>query len=99
MRRQKTSTAWLDAETLAYVIYTSGSTGQPKAAMNRHRGIINRLKWMQGAYNLQSADRVLRRRHSALMYRSGSSSGHCLQEQGWLLRDREDTGTARIWWS
>jgi non-ribosomal peptide synthetase component F len=35
----------LDAEALAYVIYTSGSTGQPKAAMNRHRGISNRLKW------------------------------------------------------
>ena len=49
----------LDAEALAYVIYTSGSTGQPKAAMNRHRGIINRLKWMQGAYGLESADRVL----------------------------------------
>ena len=51
----------LDAEALAYVIYTSGSTGQPKAAMNRHRGIINRLQWMQGAYGLESADRVLQK--------------------------------------
>jgi amino acid adenylation domain-containing protein len=51
----------LDAEALAYVIYTSGSTGQPKAAMNRHRGISNRLKWMQGAYGLESADRVLQK--------------------------------------
>jgi len=51
----------LDAEALAYVIYTSGSTGEPKAAMNRHRGISNRLKWMQGAYGLESADRVLQK--------------------------------------
>ncbi|HEY2362259.1 MAG TPA: amino acid adenylation domain-containing protein, partial [Candidatus Angelobacter sp.] len=51
----------LDPEALAYVIYTSGSTGKPKAAMNRHRGISNRLKWMQGAYDLKSADRVLQK--------------------------------------
>ena len=51
----------LDAESLAYVIYTSGSTGQPKAAMNRHRGIVNRLQWMQGAYGLTSADQVLQK--------------------------------------
>ncbi|MHC5824782.1 MAG: non-ribosomal peptide synthetase, partial [Nostoc sp.] len=34
---------------LAYVIYTSGSTGKPKGAMNSHRGICNRLLWMQDA--------------------------------------------------
>ena len=51
----------LDAESLAYVIYTSGSTGKPKAAMNRHRGISNRLKWMQGTYVLKSTDRVLQK--------------------------------------
>lgn len=28
---------------LAYVIYTSGSTGNPKAAMNEHRGMVNRI--------------------------------------------------------
>ncbi len=41
-----------DAGDLAYVIYTSGSTGQPKGAMNAHRGIVNRLLWMQAAYGL-----------------------------------------------
>ena len=46
---------------LAYVIYTSGSTGQPKGAMNTHRGICNRLLWMQDAYRLTSADRVLQK--------------------------------------
>jgi amino acid adenylation domain-containing protein len=49
------------ADNLAYVIYTSGSTGQPKGAMNTHRGICNRLLWMQDAYNLTEADRVLQK--------------------------------------
>ena len=39
-----------DPSDLAYVIYTSGSTGRPKGAMNSHRGIVNRLLWMQAQY-------------------------------------------------
>jgi amino acid adenylation domain-containing protein len=46
---------------LAYVIYTSGSTGRPKGAMNTHRGICNRLLWMQDQYGLGEADRVLQK--------------------------------------
>jgi amino acid adenylation domain-containing protein len=46
---------------LAYVIYTSGSTGKPKAAMNAHRGIVNRLLWMQEAYGLGADDTVLQK--------------------------------------
>ena len=46
---------------LAYVIYTSGSTGKPKGAMNTHRGICNRLLWMQDAYGLTASDRVLQK--------------------------------------
>jgi amino acid adenylation domain-containing protein len=46
---------------LAYMIYTSGSTGQPKGAMNTHRGIGNRLHWMQAAHTLQPDDRVLQK--------------------------------------
>lgn len=46
---------------LAYVIYTSGSTGEPKAVMNTHRAIANRLAWMQDAYGLTGADRVLQK--------------------------------------
>jgi amino acid adenylation domain-containing protein len=49
------------AEHLAYVIYTSGSTGQPKGVMNTHRGICNRLLWMQDTYALTSDDRVLQK--------------------------------------
>jgi amino acid adenylation domain-containing protein/non-ribosomal peptide synthase protein (TIGR01720 family) len=46
---------------LAYMIYTSGSTGRPKGAMNTHRGISNRLLWMQNQYGLTLADKVLQK--------------------------------------
>ncbi|GJG89250.1 hypothetical protein tb265_44310 [Gemmatimonadetes bacterium T265] len=45
----------------AYVIYTSGSTGRPKGALNAHRGIVNRLAWMQEEYRLTPADVVLQK--------------------------------------
>jgi len=48
-------------EHLAYVIYTSGSTGRPKGAANRHRGLTNRLVWMQQEYQLSGADTVLQK--------------------------------------
>ncbi|HYK02057.1 MAG TPA: amino acid adenylation domain-containing protein, partial [Thermoanaerobaculia bacterium] len=46
---------------LAYVIYTSGSTGRPKGVMNEHRGVVNRLIWMQNAYALDADDTVLQK--------------------------------------
>ena len=49
------------ADDLAYMIYTSGSTGQPKGALNRHRGIVNRLLWMQNEYLLHERDVVLQK--------------------------------------
>jgi amino acid adenylation domain-containing protein len=42
-----------------YVLYTSGSTGRPKGAVNAHRGLANRLAWMQERYPLAEGDRVL----------------------------------------
>jgi len=45
----------------AYMIYTSGSTGRPKGARNAHRGIVNRLLWMQGMYGLTAHDVVLQK--------------------------------------
>ncbi|HEU4560571.1 MAG TPA: amino acid adenylation domain-containing protein, partial [Longimicrobium sp.] len=48
-------------DALAYVIYTSGSTGQPKGAMNAHRGIVNRLLWMQAEYGMDADDVVLQK--------------------------------------
>lgn len=46
---------------LAYVIYTSGSTGKPKGVMNEHRGICNRLLWMQENNPLKVKDKVLQK--------------------------------------
>ncbi|HEX8831455.1 MAG TPA: amino acid adenylation domain-containing protein, partial [Longimicrobium sp.] len=48
-------------ENLAYVIYTSGSTGLPKGVMNEHRGVVNRLVWMQDEYGLQAPEAVLQK--------------------------------------
>ena len=49
------------ADNLSYVIYTSGSTGKPKGVMNTHRGIVNRLLWMQDRYCLTADDVVLQK--------------------------------------
>src|ERR1700674_5785777 len=51
----------LGPDRLAYVFYTSGSTGKPKAAMNSHRGIVNRLLWFQELHPLTPEDRVLQK--------------------------------------
>ncbi|WP_437325952.1 non-ribosomal peptide synthase/polyketide synthase [Sorangium sp. So ce381] len=48
-------------DNLAYTIYTSGSTGRPKGAGNSHRGLLNRLQWMQERYGLTPRDRVLQK--------------------------------------
>ncbi|MEP7339008.1 MAG: amino acid adenylation domain-containing protein, partial [Acidobacteriota bacterium] len=50
-----------EPDSIAYAIYTSGSTGQPKAALNTHRAIANRLLWMQDAYGLTAGDAVLQK--------------------------------------
>ncbi|GAB3938138.1 hypothetical protein GCM10027614_17630 [Micromonospora vulcania] len=66
------ATVWADQPTsdptptagpahLAYVIYTSGSTGRPKGVPNTHRGIVNRLDWMQRTYRLGADDAVLQK--------------------------------------
>jgi amino acid adenylation domain-containing protein len=61
--REKTINPELDvvADDIAYVIYTSGSTGKPKGVMNEHRGICNRILWMQDEYGLTDSDRVLQK--------------------------------------
>ncbi|WP_406207783.1 amino acid adenylation domain-containing protein [Kitasatospora sp. NBC_01560] len=45
----------------AYLIYTSGSTGRPKGVPNTHRGIANRLRWMQDTYRIGPGDAVLQK--------------------------------------
>ncbi len=48
-------------ENSAYLIYTSGSTGKPKGVIIPHRGVCNRLLWMQDAYQLKANDCVLQK--------------------------------------
>lgn len=43
------------------MIYTSGSTGKPKGVGNEHRGVVNRLQWMQAMYSLSASDNVLQK--------------------------------------
>lgn len=45
----------------AYVIFTSGSTGRPKGAANTHRGLCNRLLWIQDLIPLGINDAVLQK--------------------------------------
>ncbi|MGH4018676.1 MAG: non-ribosomal peptide synthase/polyketide synthase, partial [Pseudonocardiaceae bacterium] len=58
-------TGALVADHPAYVIYTSGSTGRPKGVVVAHRGIVNRLLWMQAAYGLGAGDRVVQKTPSS----------------------------------
>ena len=48
-------------ENLIYVIYTSGSTGKPKGTLNTHKGVVNRILWMQDEYQLTPSSRVLQK--------------------------------------
>jgi amino acid adenylation domain-containing protein len=50
-----------EPDSLAYVIYTSGSTGRPKGVMNQHRGVVNRLVWMQAHFGIGADDVVLQK--------------------------------------
>jgi amino acid adenylation domain-containing protein len=49
------------AQDVAYVIYTSGSTGIPKGVAVGHRGVANRLAWMQARYPIGIQDAVLQK--------------------------------------
>jgi amino acid adenylation domain-containing protein len=46
---------------LIYVIYTSGSTGNPKGVMNTHKGIVNRLLWMQETFQIDTSDTLVQK--------------------------------------
>ncbi len=51
----------LGGDHAVYTIFTSGSTGRPKGAVNSHRAVLNRLLWMEEAFHLTAADRVLQK--------------------------------------
>ncbi|MGM3308050.1 condensation domain-containing protein, partial [Anabaena sp. WFMT] len=61
LHNQQNPHSIVTSENLIYVIYTSGSTGKPKGTMNTHKGLCNRLLWMQDTYKLTPQDRVLQK--------------------------------------
>ena len=46
-----------EAGSVAYAMYTSGSTGRPKAVLGTHRGILNRVRWMERRFAWGPGDR------------------------------------------
>jgi amino acid adenylation domain-containing protein/thioester reductase-like protein len=51
----------LTPDHLAYVIYTSGSTGRPKGVAVPHRGVVNRLSWMEAVHGMGPRETVLQK--------------------------------------
>lgn len=43
------------------VFFTSGSTGRPRGVMVPHRGVVNRIAWMQEQFGLAPHERTLNR--------------------------------------
>jgi amino acid adenylation domain-containing protein len=60
-RGEAAGSVHVSADAAAYLIYTSGSTGRPKGVINAHRGVVNRLDWMQTAFGLGAEDVVLQK--------------------------------------
>lgn len=51
----------ISSDDLICVLFTSGSTGKPKGVMCVHRGMTNRILWMQDAYRLAKDDVILQK--------------------------------------
>lgn len=61
----------VSSESPIYVIHTSGTTGVPKGAVNSHKGIVNRLCYMEHTFKSVEKERVLQTTH------------HCLDSSIW----------------
>ena len=48
-------------DSLAYVLFTSGSTGRPKGVEIAHRGVLNRILWMQETFPIGPDDVILQK--------------------------------------
>lgn len=51
----------ISPDNLCYIIYTSGTSGQPKGVGNVHKGLLNRLLWMQKVFQLTETDAVIQK--------------------------------------
>ena len=61
IHRKHNPAVYISPENLAYIIYTSGSTGKPKGVMCSHKGLVNRLLWMQDTYILTIEDKIIQK--------------------------------------
>ncbi|WP_332728251.1 amino acid adenylation domain-containing protein [Pseudomonas sp. ESBL9] len=68
--RSDNSRLRLAADSPIYIIHTSGSTGNPKGAINRHKGIVNRLAFM---------DRFFKANNEVVM----QTTHHCFDSSVW----------------
>src|SRR3989338_6616486 len=58
----------MEPSNLVYVIYTSGSTGRPKGVANTHRGVVNRMLWMQSYNPAENNARILQKTNFSFDY-------------------------------
>ena len=49
----------VDLDDNIYAIFTSGTTGEPKGAINKHLGIVNRFLYMNNRYKITEGDTIL----------------------------------------
>lgn len=55
----KVNTAFINKNDIAYIFYTSGSTGNPKGAMLKHEGLVNRILWQTDYFNITNNHKVM----------------------------------------
>lgn len=51
----------IEPEDAIYCMYTSGTTGRPKGVVNKHRGLMNIVSWLQKEYPLNDGDTMLQK--------------------------------------
>ncbi|MEM8862175.1 MAG: amino acid adenylation domain-containing protein, partial [Chloroflexota bacterium] len=55
---EKNPTVSLSPDSEAYVLYTSGSTGWPKGVVGLHKGVLNRINWLNHTYPFEGDEVV-----------------------------------------
>lgn len=51
----------IEPDDTVHLMYTSGTTGKPKGVISTHRGLVNRIDWMQSMYPMMEKDVILQK--------------------------------------
>ncbi|MFE7312363.1 amino acid adenylation domain-containing protein [Streptomyces sp. NPDC057555] len=78
-------------ESVAYLLYTSGSTGPPKGVLGTHRGVLNRVRWMQRAHPATGAEVWAARTSPGFVDAVAETFGPLLSGVPLVLLGAEDT--------